>query len=41
MSPSQFCDELENFISNLVLILEALTHKNPFLAIIIGDFNER
>lgn len=41
MSPSQFCDEFENFISNLNLILEALTHKNPFLAIIIGDFNER
>ena len=41
MSPSQFCGEFENFISNLNLILEALTHKNPFLAIIIGDFNER
>ena len=41
MLPSQFCDEFEKFISNLNLILEALTHKNPFLAIIIGDFNER
>ena len=36
-SPSQSSDEFENFVYNLDLMLEALTQKNPFLTVIIGD----
>ena len=36
--PSQSSDEFENFVCNLDLTLEALTQKNPFLTVIIGDF---
>ena len=38
-SPSQSSDEFENFSYNLDLTLEAFTQKNPFLTVIIGDFN--
>ena len=38
-SPRQSSDEFENFVYNLDLTLEALTQKNPFLTVIIGDFN--
>ena len=40
-SPSQSSDEFENFVYNLDLTLEALTQKNPFLTVIIGDFNAK
>ena len=40
-SPSQSSDEFENFVYDLDLTLEALTQKNPFLAVIIGDFNAK
>ena len=40
-SPSQYSDEFENFVYNLDLTLEALTQKNPFLTVIIGDFNAK
>ena len=40
-SPSQSSDEFENFVYNLDLTLEALTQKNPFLTVIIGDFNTK
>ena len=40
-SPSQFSDEFENFVYNLGLTLEALTQKNSFLTVIIGEFNAK
>ena len=40
-SPSQSLDEFENFLNNLNLTLESITQKNPFLTIVIGDFNAR
>ena len=40
-SPSQASDEFENFVYNLDLTLEALTQKNPFLTVIVGDFNAK
>ena len=40
-SPSQSSDEFENFVYNLDLSLQALTQKNPFLTVIIGDFNAK
>ena len=38
-SHSQSSNEFENFVNNLDLTLEALTQKNLFLTVIIGDFN--
>ena len=38
-SPSQSSDDFENFFYNLDLTLQALTQKNPFLTVIIGNFN--
>ena len=38
ISPSQSSDE---FACNLILTLQALTQKNSFLTIIIGDFNAK
>ena len=40
-SPSQSSDEFENFVYNLDFMLEALTHKNHFLTVIIWDFNAK
>ena len=40
-SHSQSSDELENFVYNLDLTLEALTQKNSFLTVIIWDFNAK
>ena len=37
-SPSKSSDEFENFVYNLDLKLEALTQKNPYVTVIIGDF---
>ena len=41
ISPSQCSNQFENFVYNLDLMLEALTQKNPFLTVIIGDFNAK
>ena len=38
-SPRQSSDEFENFVYNLHLTLGALTQKNLFLTVTIGDFN--
>ena len=40
-SPSQSGDEFEEFVYILDLTLEALTQKNPFLTVVIGDFNAK
>ena len=40
-SPSQTSDEFENFLNNLNLTLESVTQRNPFLTVVIGDFNAR
>ena len=40
-SPSQSSDEFKNFVYNLDLTLETLTQKNPFLTVMIGDFNAK
>ena len=40
-SPSQFSDEFENFVYNLDLTLEGVIQNNPFLNVIIGDFNAK
>ena len=37
--PSRFSDEFENFAYNLGLTLEALIQYNPFITVIIKDFN--
>ena len=39
--PSQSSDEFENFGYNLDLTLKALTQKNPFLTVVIGDFHAK
>ena len=38
-SPSQKQDEFQEFKSNLEINLDALSTNNPFLTVIIGDFN--
>ena len=40
-SPSQSSREFENFVYNLNLTLGTLTQKNPFLTVVIGDFNAK
>ena len=40
-SPGQTKDEFENFIKNLELNLEHIANKNPFLIVVLGDFNAR
>ena len=40
-SPSQSSNEFENFVYVLNLTLEALTQKNLFLTVIVGDFNAK
>ena len=40
-SPSQTQEELQTFISNLKLSLDALLCGNPFLTVMIGDFNAK
>ena len=38
-SPSQFQDEFEKFAKNLELNLNTISAYNPFLTIVLGDFN--
>ena len=40
-SPSQTRDEFENFIKNVGLNLEHIANKNPFLIVVLVDFNAR
>ena len=40
-SPSQSPVEFENFLKRLNLTMESITQKNPFLTVVIGDFNTR
>ena len=40
-SPSQNQDDFQAFIDNLEMNLETLAQKNPFLAVVIGDFNAK
>ena len=40
-SPSQSANEFENFLNKLNLTMESITQKNPFLTVVIGNFNAR
>ena len=40
-SPSQKQDEFQEFKSNLEINLDALSANNPFLTVMIGDFNAK
>ena len=40
-SPSQSADEFDNFLNKLNLTMESITQNNPFLTVVIGDFNGR
>ena len=40
-SPSETADEFDNFLNNLNLTLESVIQRNPFLTVVIGDFNAR
>ena len=39
--PSQTADNFDSFLDNLKLNLDAMTDNNPFLVVVIGDFNAR
>ena len=38
-SPSQSKGEFESFADNLELNLDSFVHKNPYLIVVLGDFN--
>ena len=38
-SPSQPKDDFESFAGNLELNLDSLPSKNPYLIVLLGDFN--
>ena len=40
-SPSQNMEEFETFLKNLELNLEFIFNKNPYLTVVIGDFNAK
>ena len=40
-SPSQNQDDFQAFIDNLEINLETLAQENPFLMVVIGDFNAK
>ena len=40
-SPSQSADEFDKFLNKLNLTMESITQNNPFLTVVIGDFNGR
>ena len=40
-SPSQNQDDFQVFIDNLEMNLETLAQRNPFLMVVIGDFNAK
>ena len=40
-SPSQYADKFERLMNKLYLTMESITQKNPFLTVVIGNFNSR
>ena len=40
-SPSQSSEEFDTFLSNFELPLDCIANRNPFVSMIIGDFNTR
>ena len=40
-SPSQSRVEFDTFLSNFELLLDYIANRNPFVSMIIGDFNAR
>ena len=40
-SPCQTADNFDSFLDNLKLNLDAMTDNNPFLVVVIGNFNAR
>ena len=40
-SPSQNQDDFQAFIDNLEMNLETLVQRNPFLMVVLGDFNAK
>ena len=40
-SPSQSADEFDNSLNKLNLTMESIIQKNPFLTVVIGDFNAK
>ena len=40
-SPSQSSEEFDKYLSNFEFLLDYMTNRNPFVSIIIGDFNAR
>ena len=40
-SPSQNQDDFQAFVDNLDMNLETLAQRNPFLTVVIGDFNAK
>ena len=40
-SPSQTFGDFETFPKNFELNLENIVHRNPFLVVVIGDFNAK
>ena len=40
-SPSQNRDEFETFLDNLKLHFDHMAHKNPYLMVVLGDFNTK
>ena len=40
-SPSQSSEEFDEFLSNFEFLLDYIANRNPFVSIIIGDFNAR
>ena len=40
-SPSQNQDDFQAFIDNLEMNLETLAQRNPYLMVVIGDFNAK
>ena len=40
-SPSQSSDSFEEFADNLQLSLDKISNQNPFLTVVLGDFNNK
>ena len=40
-SPSQNSDEFESFLSNFEFVLQDISNRNPYLTLLLGDYNSR
>ena len=40
-SPNQNSDELESFVSNFEFLLQDISNHNPYLTLLLGDYNAR